>query len=212
MAAAVLGGAGWLIFRPREPLYAGKPLHFWMETLDSVSPGFPPPPVWDELGTNEFPVLIKALEIRDSRWRNIYPRLFRRLWSVTPRWVLKRLPRPLDTENIAINALMRLYPSGDEYTTNAAILYPAIPTLVHLLETDKSFPIRMMAASELGFVGVKDNNTMVALKEASNDKSVGVRNSAANALKRIDPQAAASGTTQRDTGRSDRLDSKTAEK
>ena len=212
LAAAVLGGIGWFVLRPHEPPYAGKPLRFWMQTLDSVSPGFSPPPVWEELGTNELPVLIKALEIRDSRWRNIYPRLYGRLWPMTPRWVLRRLPRPLDTENIAINALMRLFPSTDDYRTNEALLCSAVPTLVHLLKTDKSFPVREMAASELGVIGMKGEAVTSALKDALNDSSVGVRISAANALERIGPQAAASGTRQRDAGPLNRLDGKTAEK
>jgi hypothetical protein len=183
----VLGGAIWLILCPRDPDYAGRPLHFWMEKLDSVSPGFPPPEVWGELGDDQIPVLIKALEIRDSSWRNVYRRLYARMWPMTPRFLLRRLPRPIDTESIAINSLMQLSSLGDEHSTNAAILRPAVPTLVHLLKTDKSYPIRMMAASELGFIGVSDANVIAALKQALNDDSAGVRNSAAEALKRINP-------------------------
>lgn len=212
LAAGVLGGAGWLILYPGEPLYAGKPLHFWMETLDSVSPGFPPPEPWDELGSGEIPVLIKALEIRDSRWHNIYPRMHRAIWRRLPVSILRRLPRPLDTENIAINALLLIYPKNDEYRTNAAVFRPAIPVLVHLVRTDKSGPIRMMAAAELGFIGAKDEVVTATLVEALNDNSQAVRINATEALRRIDPEAARRAEVKQNNRRVNVLDGNTAEK
>jgi hypothetical protein len=212
LTAVILGGVMWGVLRPREPLYAGKPLHFWIEILDSVSPGMDPPQDWTELGDDEIPVLVKALEIRDSRWHNIYPRVHQAIWRRLPVSLLRHLPRPMNTEDIAINALLWLYPLNDMYATNAAAFRPAIPTLIHLLKTDKSGPIRMMAATELGFIGAGNESVTAALAGARGDQSMSVRNNAAEALRRIDLEAAHRADAEQNNRRANALDSKVAGK
>jgi len=190
LAFATLGAVAWVVLRPPMPIYAGKPLRDWIKILNSISPGQDPPAAWQELGPDEFTVLVSALEFRDSRFHNLYPDVHRRLWRKLPVSILRRLPRPMNTEDIAINALMLLKVMGErerKYPIDARL---AVPVLIHLVKTDKSSVIRFMAASDLGLFGERNEAVTLTLIQALKDESPTVRNTAAAALKRIDPEAA----------------------
>jgi hypothetical protein len=188
----VLGGIVWLCLRPPEPVYAGKPLHYWIELLESTSPGFDPPPLWNELGQDEFPVLIKALRLRDSRSHNVFFKAYARvrLSPKLPIFLRRHLPQVLDTETLAINALLELNGMAETDRRPPVGTRLAIPVLIRLMKTDKTEPIRMMAASELGWLAnsTKNKEVVTALTEALHDTSPSVRQWAADSIGRVDPR------------------------
>jgi hypothetical protein len=128
----------WVVFRPREEMYAGQPVSYWMRVLSDLAPGSDPPVVWQDLGPDALVILIKGLELRNG-WHEKYEGVYRTAWSATPGWILRRLPRPLRTEDAALNALFILERLG----TNARPVYPA---MIHVLKTDRSGFLRGVAA------------------------------------------------------------------
>jgi hypothetical protein len=200
-AALILGGMVWLCLHPAEPVYAERPLHYWIELLEGTSPGFDPAPPWNELGQEEFPVLVKALEFRDSRFHNIYPAIHQRIWQKIPVSILRHLPRPVDTETLAINALLELEEMQDPERRSQVDTRSVIPILIRLVKTDKADEIRMMAASELGFFAerTKNKEVLAVLTAALRDKAPSVRQFAADSIERVDPEEAGAALKQKRT-------------
>lgn len=184
----IAGGLIVWALRPAEPVYAGKPLSFWMDTIENVSPGFGPPPVWQTLDTNTVSVLIKALELCDSPLTWNYAKLRNRFWRFVPSPILRHLPRPRDTETIGINATLWLWSMGDDAR-------PAIPVLIRTMKADsstlKQFSVlRGQAAVCLGRIGTGDQRVSDALIATLDDKDVHVRHHALEALQQVDRKAA----------------------
>ena len=184
---AIIGGLAAWALRPAEPVYAGKPLNFWMDTIENVSPGFGPPPVWQTLDTNAVQVLIKALELCDSPMTWSYAKLRHRFWRFVPSPILRHLPKARDTETIGINATLWLYSMGDDAR-------PAIPVLIRTMRADsrelKQFSVlRGQAALCLGRIGARDQTVSAALIATLDDEDANVRRHALEALKQVDWKA-----------------------
>ncbi len=163
----------------------------WIDILESESPGFDPPPAWQELGPDELPVLIKALELHDNMFQAAYRKAYYRIRRTLPAWVLRRLPRVRNTEDIGINALLFLQTLRGRQSNVTIDLRPAIPALIHTLKTNKSSTVKGMAAMVLGQIAQGNKAAAEALIAAANEKDNVLQLRAKEALKWVDPAAAA---------------------
>src|SRR6266478_2350723 len=76
LLVALAGGVGWLLLRPREPVYQAKPLSAWLEqyygsnlTLitDTNSPArLEAENAIRQIGTGGLPLLLRLISTRDS--------------------------------------------------------------------------------------------------------------------------------------------------
>jgi HEAT repeat protein len=66
----------------------------------------------------------------------------------------------------------------------------AVPVLIAALSTDPNNDVRRLAADSLGLIGPDAKEAVPALLKALHADSRALRDSAAEALKRIDPRAA----------------------
>ncbi len=185
----ILGGLTWILLPPAEAVYGGKPLHVWIDVLESVSPGIDPPPVWQELGPDELPVLIKILEMGEGRFQQTYRKMYSVIWPKLPVWVLRRLSRPRNSEDIAINALLLLQTLRGRQSEVKIDMSPAIPGLIYAMKANKSSVVRGMAAYCLGNLGAGNKAASDALVAALNDKDPHVHDHAAAALNWVHPAA-----------------------
>src|SRR5712691_7891424 len=77
---ALLGGLVWMLSRPTEPAYQGKPLSTWLTNLygwggDTNHPAFV---AFREMGTNAIPALLKIMESGDPPLQRMILELNRR--------------------------------------------------------------------------------------------------------------------------------------
>jgi HEAT repeat protein len=188
---AALGWATWEAMRqPREPVYEGHPISYWIAPPIAGAAYTPPPPeaawVRQVIGdANAVPFLIKALK-RDSWVGATYYRKW--LWPKLPPSIQSHLPPPSGGRDAArmhvVNAAILLLQMGP-------IAKPAIPALVLTLKEDENANVRTWAAAALSNLGKGDKTATAALTEALKDKASPVRAWATNALRKIDPEAAA---------------------
>jgi hypothetical protein len=180
MLASILGGVGWLLLRPsgREPIYAGKPESYWLQSLGKGA--------WQaadsqKLGSDTVPVLVKALERREGVLRSSYLSM----WPRLPDWLKGHLTKPTDTALVGrLTATMQLTKMG-----KAA--QPAIPQLIIILRKDHDDLLRSLAATCLETCQSWDPAVISALNASLHDGSPQVRLAAAHALKRLNRKAAA---------------------
>ena len=171
MVAAVGGLLWWLAWEPREPVYDGKPLGYWLGAYDRSSP----PPGGLLTDSNAVPLLTRAL--KPNGWAEI--KFYREVWPRLPSAVRAHLPLPTPTRYNAASLLGQM----------GAIAKPAIPALIHVLKTDEDVHARRHAALALGHFGKDDPNVVPALKAALKDQDY-VAFGAACALWGLDPEIA----------------------
>lgn len=145
--------------------YAGKPLAHWFQMLNDLSPGFDPPAEWKNLGTNEITVLIKALQLRDSKVAQVHESLFESAWKGAGPAIFKRLPPPLHSEDVALNALLILSRIGTDCR-------PAYPAMIHVLQKDRSAFLRGQAAGALATIDPKNPLVKPALTSSLTDTNL----------------------------------------
>ena len=184
LLAFALGGFVWRLMPANEPLYGERPLRVWIQVLNDTSPGFDLPSVWQSLGQDQLAVLTNALEIRGKRFSSIYARVHNVIWPIWPAAILGPMPMPLYTQEIAINAIEQLDRMGMEAR-------PAIPSLIHIMETDRSNALREMAARSLEKLGAENAAVTAAFISGLKDKDPFMKTLSASALKSLDPEAAA---------------------
>lgn len=182
---AVLGGLAWQVLRPREPVYQGRPISYWIDHTGEISlAGNASIGEWNgpQLDSNAVPFLVKALQTRDGRLGAAY----RNAWLRSPLFVRKLLPRPIWVRAVPVSAAQALGQLGKDAK-------PAIPGLARLVKEDHFDAINrhQAAAWALGKIDAKDPVARAALIGAENDSDPTVRSVATNALKAIDPEAAA---------------------
>jgi hypothetical protein len=175
LVAAVFGFCVWAPWEPREPVYDGKPLSYWLS--------YPSTPAVRTIASdsNAIPLLIRALDRKDT----LLGRGYLRVWPKLPPPIRSHVPRPInnfDRRACAMDVLGRMGPSAN----------PSIPALIRTLREDDSAPIRVFAARCLFWVGQGDRAAVAGLSEAaSNDTDQDVRKVASDSLWRLDPEAAA---------------------
>jgi hypothetical protein len=186
LIVAITGGVTWLALRPREPVYLGKPMSFWVNSLDAYNPYGAPSDygIFEKnrhlLGTNAVTIVIRALEKRDPHGQAIYERVLARL----PAWLGRQLPGPVYTASLRGHAL-------DMFSMLTTDAKPAIPALIRILKEDQDELHRTKAVFCLENLGRGNKAATKALIQALNDKDWNVRLVSTNALKAIDPEAAA---------------------
>ncbi len=165
LVAAVVGLVCWSPWELREPVYAGKPVSFWLTHTNSM--GWTP-----VLDSDAIPFLIKALR-RDSWFGAAVYR--KRMWPRLPAAIKSHLPPPANPvfRDRAASLLYWMGPTAE----------PAVPALIRALEQDDYYVVRNQAAAALGSIGKGDSNVVTALVGALRDKPV--RSAAISALRQI---------------------------
>ena len=200
----------WAPWEPREPVYDGKRLSYWL-TDHGGNPS--------ERGlledSNAVPILIKALK-RDG-W--IGAAVYRQqLWPRLPVMMQRRLPSPPGNAGIRRRAAFLL---GEMRPTSKAVKWGLIRALredqdltvrslaaeglfnvgegdsavvramVEAVQEDKNADTRKLAAEVLGRIGAGNRACVAALVGALEDKDLWIRRYVTNALLKLDPEAAA---------------------
>jgi HEAT repeat protein len=183
VVAAVGGLLWWAVAQPREPVYDGRSLSYWLRQrppIPSVRPFTAkrlPQALLDD--TNALPFLITALN-GEGAWLH---RTYLRIWlGIGP--ITRFVPEPVVPFIIRVNAARLLGHMG-------GAAKPATPALVRALRADDSGPVREFAGWALGECGEGDRTVVAALTEALGDGVWAVRDAATNALLKLDPEAAA---------------------
>ena len=195
----VVTGGLWGWWRPwasQEPIYDGKPISYWMTNgirllgMDtdrgtSVSAvqvvGVEGRADWSAQllsDSNAVPFLIRALK-RD-RW--LGAALYRtQVWPRFPDYLPFPPVKNSSAQYVAIHFLGQMGPMAK----------PAISSLIRVLKQDEEPTIRMKAAWALGKIGNGDSNVTAALTGTLlKDRDRSVRQTATNALLRLDPATA----------------------
>jgi hypothetical protein len=173
--------------QPREPVFDGKPLRYWLGarapqpiTLSNGLAWQRSYSAWLEQDTKDsdaVPFLIQVLK-RDRWLGAAYYR--KRLWPKLPPSLQKRLPRPpAGNSDARRNAAMLLAGMGP-------IAKSSVPTLIQALKVEEDTDVRVFDAFALGCLGKGNKSAVAALRQATNDENPFVRESATNALHRLD--------------------------
>jgi len=171
VALALLGGFAWVVLRPHEPVFEGKPLSvalneanrnwWWLDT--SYYSGNHPPEFKNAmmraeralraLGTNALPVLVKMAGTRISGFRKVVGEI-----ATDPTADFLHLPLQEGKHAVAVWG-MRLF--GKEAR-------PAVPALIQLL-SDKDPEVRGTAAECLAGIGPEAAEAVPALVRMLNN-------------------------------------------
>src|SRR5438034_3616568 len=153
-------------FRPREPMYQGKPLKFWLRAME-FRPG------WGEsvqsaqarevvvnMGSTAVPYLVKIIHQKGSGLNPGYKKFFYERTRGWPRSLTRHLPVPLD------------YPYQLQMNAAGALAQIGRPTNVVLLELTALLhreypPLREVAARSLANMG---NDAIPPLRLSLNDR------------------------------------------
>lgn len=247
LLVAGLGGLAWLVLRPCEPVYQGKPLSFWLggyysiqreRTGDEASYNQGAKAV-RQAGTNAIPILLRLLRAKDTVLTFRILRLAQKQPFIKLRHSSALLRSTRAAEGFAIlgadgkgavPALIEIYEQNLPETRLATVAAlgsigpaakPAVPLLLQGLNATNYYvraayitalgqihgepalvvpallgflypdiEARGPAAEALGKFGPEARRAVPALVALLNDNAMGVRASAATALKAIDPEAA----------------------
>ena len=193
LVAAVGGLLWWSPREPREPVYEGKPIGYWLARHDatisstrqlSIALGqddyrFPKGMATD---SNAIPFLIEALKRKDTALREAYLKAYMRMWPRIPLSIRGRLSEPVLASVVRGNAVGFLSRMGP-------MAKPAVPGLIRALKENADD--RGGVAWALGNIAIGDRRAMAALTEVAKGKDVNVRQTATAALWKISPEAAA---------------------
>jgi len=186
---ALLGGLGWLLLPPPDPLFHGKPESVWIKNI-VYNGGEEQTKQWQDFGPEGVRVLTCALDHADRRcrWERAYVRAYLRIAPRLPRFLAGRLPAvtsdsTISTRMCLVDLLSRL---GNDAKS-------ATPAMIRALN-DRMDGVRMIAISF--FNRGEDENARLNLmpeKEKGKllpefvrllqDRARGVRNNAAIALR-----------------------------
>jgi hypothetical protein len=188
--AAVGGLLWWSAREPREPVYEGKPLSYWLNqgpdfltgglrgTVDQI---LATSPRSITAGSNAVPFLIKALMADNGFGAACYRDW---LWPKLPAPLQKRLPRPHHNNLVCMHAAAVLASMGP-------MAKPAVPALVLTLKRSKDFFVREFAVLALYYVGPPDNRATNPIVDALNANDATLRRCVTNALLGISHEASA---------------------
>jgi HEAT repeat protein len=154
LMAAALAGFAWLVLRPHEPMYHGKPLSYWLQdayqrgAYQIEASNTTAEKAIHELGANSVPYLIRLASTRyDSA-----PRRLLEAFAREPNLATLHLPRQEYKLQMSIWGFRLLGPQAKD----------AVPALIRLL-TDKDGWTRMDAAACLARIGPEAESAVPAL-------------------------------------------------
>ncbi len=180
----MLGGFAWLVLRPHEQAYRGKPLSRWLlEEREASNRGTVSEAEIESgvraLGTNALPTLIRLASTRLSGWRPIVGMLARE-----QEMAFLHLPRQDEKHQTAAWALKILGPQAE----------PAVPALIGLLK-DRNTEVRRNAAQCLAGMGAAGQEAVPGLlavlsrSSGTNWEVLNLRREAIRALREMGPAA-----------------------
>jgi hypothetical protein len=184
----LLTGVLWWALLPREPVYGGKPVSYWLsdrreKTFTHTPTPFDFPdhtiPVMD---SNAVPFLVAAVNRRDGASR----RLYTRLRTSMPHLVEARLPDPEPLSGIHFNAANALGSLGKDARA-------AVPSLIRLSKESNQADVRLSAIMALHRIDPKDSQVREALMTATHDTNSAVRTQAQMLLNTFDIFAPSAG-------------------
>lgn len=221
------GTATWLVIRPHDPLFRGKPESYWIEHLsygdeEQIRQ-------WREFGSDGVRVLVRALDGANRPTDRLYRTICRESGRVLPDAVMRLLPAPkMDlTRGTRMNvvqllsrlskdakaaspAMARALNDEDHAVRQLAITFftqgedehcllnemesgarkDLLPAFIRAMQ-DSNVGVRINAAIALRYYPEQAQIVAPVLVNALEDPTPRVRQLAAEALKRIDPAAAA---------------------
>lgn len=217
----------WLVVRPHDPLFQGKPESYWIEHLsyrdeEQVKQ-------WREFGSDGVRVLVRALDGANRPADRFYRNAYQKMSPIMPGGLMDHLPGPRDdltrvTRMKVVELLSRLSKDAKEATPamtralkdeDQGVRHIAISfftegedekTLLNQMEAgakrdllpafvramqDDNWAVRNNAVIALRYYPEQAEVVVPVLVKALQDPVPKVRQLAADALKRIDPAAAA---------------------
>ncbi|MDB6112697.1 MAG: repeat protein [Pedosphaera sp.] len=196
LLVAVVGGLAWQMSRPREPMYEGKPLSYWLlrpsldRNLDAVR----------QTGTTAIPTLLQMLRAKDSVFFLKVVKLMKKQRFIKIDYVFagERNFQAILGFGIlgvkageAVPALVEIYDqaiSSDSMCATADSLgaigplaRPAVPSLLRGV-TNKDENVRFGSLSALELIGPESSLLMPVLETSLKDNDWKVRNQAAHML------------------------------
>src|SRR5712692_65128 len=78
LSVAFLGGVFWMLSRPTEPTYQGKPLSAWLNEFDGWDTNQAASAAFRKMGTNAIPALLKIIKSGDPPFQGLILELNRR--------------------------------------------------------------------------------------------------------------------------------------
>ena len=185
--ATLTGVFAWQSLPVREPVYKGKRLSIWLDTYRKY--GLAGVETWQvrleqqeadeavrQIGTNALPTLLRMLRAQDSTLKVRFMDLAAKQHFIPIKYT---------------SAEERRYRACCAFGVLRAKARSAVPVLIQIAHENPSHDSRCYALAALASVGPSANEAMPFLLECvtNADGMVGVY--AANALKAIDPEAAA---------------------
>jgi hypothetical protein len=204
LIAAGLGGFAWLVLKPREPVYRGRPLSSWLKDFEgwNFDTNLPACAAFREMGTNALPALLNILQSapKPSRWQRVFDTLNNKQSFI-------KFPDgdPWAQTDAAAFALYSMGPAAKPalpvltnllVQTNRPILSAlavagvgpeGVPPLLAAL-TNQSVIVRYSAAWSLGWEHSGPEIVVPALIQGLSDKAQAVRVTAARSLGQIHAQ------------------------
>jgi HEAT repeat protein len=161
-------------FTSAQPTYAGKPLSFWLEQLDSPDAGQAQVAI-RAIGPKAIPFLFQAVREASSTPNRFY----RTIWSKLPSPVARRLSLPHGTprERARIVAALRLLETK------------GIPAVTKALD-DSDSAVRRVAITALASIGPQASSAVPHLIERATDPDPEVRAAAILAFRYMGPDRA----------------------
>src|SRR5260221_616236 len=162
----MVGLFGWLVlsFRSREPIYQGKSVTFWIQSLTNNLPQREQAEkALTEIGLPAMPYLVGAFERPERFWTKRYSKL----WNAAPAVARKLLPEPFPWEIIRTEIAQLLGWIGGAYRRSDGLgEAPTIPQIERAVQAmarglaDPSPGVRTFSAQALAFFGPSARNAV----------------------------------------------------
>lgn len=176
LAIVILAVAAKSLFSPREPLYHGKTVEYWLSEVYSTNQAHAFQ-VLKQIGPAGIPVVVQAFDRRDSSLNKLYQKLYPNL----PDWLQGRLTRPHSAKQIWGAAEMVLLDNPDGRL--------AVPELIEKIGDRKNPALSYIVVSAGRWAGPQNQNGVPALAGCLQDTNINVRYWAAVGLGQIGPLA-----------------------
>lgn len=178
MALAVLVWLiGWQVAGPREPLYRGKPVSYFLK-YEYIKANDDTAEAVRSIGTNGIPALLRLLCVKTSPFQARLMDLARRQNIIKVEYTTPELG--YDAVAYAFGIL----------GTNA---HTAVPALIKIADDNISPRSRARAIESLGYVGLPTGDAVPALRRWATNSDANSQALARFGLKLIDPEGAAKG-------------------